>query len=76
MIQFAIPLGAGIGRFAASTAASRWQLFRTLYSKSQQHPFGFGVLYAGGTTVGYHSMPLNWKTGGKYVGRPQRLMRL
>ena len=40
------------------------------------HPLGFGVLYAGGTTIGYHSNPLNWRQGYKYVGRPQYVSRL
>ena len=53
---------------------SRWQQFREVYSRFQNHPFGFGVLYAAGTTAGYNYSPFHM--GGKYMGRPQKLRRL
>ena len=68
-------LGAGAGRTGIGFL-SKFSKFKKAYGQFNQHPFGFGMMYAGGTTVGYHAMPANWKTGGKYVGRPQRLMRL
>lgn len=72
----AIPLGAGLARFALSQATSRWSMFKNIYNKSSQHPLGFGILYAGGTTIGYHANPLNWRDNYKYVGRPQYVSRL
>ena len=71
-------IGAGLARFGISKAmqTKSFSLFKTAYSKSSQHPFGFGVLYAGGTTIGYHSNPFNWRQNYKYVGRPQYVSRL
>ena len=69
---------AGIARFGISKAMQQkgFEMFKSAYSKSSQHPFGFGVLYAGGTTIGYHSNPFNWRQNHKYVGRPQYVSRL
>lgn len=66
-----IPIGAGL---ALTNIASRLPLgaFKT-FSNS---PLGFGILYAGGTTIGYHMNPLNWRQNYKYVGRPQYVSRL
>ena len=47
-----------------------------LFKSFSNHPVGFGILYAGGTTIGYHANPLNWRQGYKYVGRPQYVSRL
>lgn len=47
-----------------------------LYKRFSNHPLGFGIQYAGGTTIGYHMNPLNWRQNHKYVGRPQYVSRL
>ena len=46
------------------------------FKSFSNHPLGFGILYAGGTTIGYHMNPLNWRQNHKYVGRPQYVSRL
>ena len=69
---------AGIARFGISQAFQRksFSLFKTVYSKASQHPLGFGMFYAGGTTIAYHAHPGNWRKDYKYVGRPQYVSRL
>ncbi len=66
-----IPIGVGL---AFTNIASRLPI--GAFKRFSNHPFGFGVMYAGGTTVGYHANPLNWTMGSKYVGRPQYVSRL
>lgn len=70
--------GTGLARWGLSTIykSRNFELFKQLYSKASQHPLGFGILYAGGTTLGYHSNPFNWRQNYKYVGRPQYVNRL
>lgn len=67
-------LAGGLGRYGFSSIVKRSGLFREMYSKFSQSPLGFGILYAGGTTIGYNMSPFN--QGSKYMGRPQKLMRL
>ena len=60
------------GLFATNVA----QRIPGIFKSFSNHPIGFGILYAGGTTIGYHANPLNWRQGYKYVGRPQYVSRL
>ena len=69
--MFGIPQLAGM-IFSNIASRAPAQAFKTF----SNHPLGFGVLYAGGTTIGYHSNPLNWRQNYKYVGRPQYVFRL
>ena len=69
-----IPFAAiGVG-LALTNIASRLPI--GAFRRFSNHPLGFGILYAGGTTIGYHSNPLNWRQNHKYVGRPQYVRRL
>ena len=70
VFQF-IPQIAGIALTNVLTKSPS-QMFRSI----SNHPLGFGTMYAGGTTIGYHMNPLNWRSNYKYVGRPQYVSRL
>ncbi len=70
MIGALLPMFTGL---AATNIASR---SIGMFKNFSNHPLGFGILYAGGTTIGYHANPLNWRHGSKYVGRPQYVSRL
>ena len=70
MIGALFPMFTGMGSAIAATRS--FGLFKSF----SNHPFGFGIMYAGGTTVGYHANPLNWRQNSKYVGRPQYVSRL
>jgi hypothetical protein len=67
---FIAPIVSGL--LATNVAQRSIGLFKTF----SNHPLGFGILYAGGTTIGYHSNPLNWRQNYKYVGKPQYVIRL
>ena len=81
MLGFSIPVLSGLFATNAARAAvphigSRYSMFKEAASSFSNHPLGFGILYAGGTTIGYHANPLNWRKDYKYVGRPQYVSRL
>ena len=69
------PIFGGLGAANAARALPATGFFR-MFKDFSNHPLGFGIMYAGGTTIGYHANPLNWRQGYKYVGRPQYVSRL